>query len=134
MWRLQGKREARKDHGRSVPRETSILNILAKATDKTTGAALSDAQIVAQAQVHANLLRGVNTVPAATRLAHPSSRPFLPCRLDTAAVVNAGCKLLRRDNIANADQAHAKGWMVASAGLRSSPLSVGACGHVPTLL
>jgi len=34
-----------------VPRETSILNILAKATDKTTGAALSDAQIVAQAQV-----------------------------------------------------------------------------------
>ena len=39
-----------------MPRETSILNILAKATDKTTGAALSDAQIVAQAQVRAGLL------------------------------------------------------------------------------
>jgi len=73
--RLQGKREARKDHGRSVPRETSILNILAKATDKTTGAALSDAQIVAQAQV-----LGPTTSHDGTAMFCRSAGCCTPCR------------------------------------------------------
>lgn len=47
---MQGKRDAFRDHGESVPSETSILNILALATDKISGEKLSSQQIVAQSQ------------------------------------------------------------------------------------
>ena len=47
---MQGKRDAFKDHGESVPSSTSILNILANASDKVTGKKLSSEQIVAQSQ------------------------------------------------------------------------------------
>ena len=47
---VQGKRDAFRDHGESVPSQTSILNILALATDKISGEKLSSQQIVAQSQ------------------------------------------------------------------------------------
>ena len=54
---LQGKRDARKDHAASVPSQTSILNILARASDKASGEKLSSQQIVAQSQTF--ILAGV---------------------------------------------------------------------------
>lgn len=56
---VQGKRDAFRDHGESVPSQTSILNILALATDKISGEKLSSQQIVAQSQTF--ILAGYET-------------------------------------------------------------------------